>query len=60
VPTHLEIDEVTTGVLLPTGMSSTTKSVTPLNLRINPGKYEHQYQVEDLNPDGQAAVSLTN
>jgi hypothetical protein len=49
----LEIHEVTTGASLSTGTSSTTESITPLNHRINPGKCEHSYQVEDLNPGGQ-------
>jgi hypothetical protein len=44
VPTHLEIDEVTIGVSLSTRTSPTTESTTPLNLGINPIKYEHPCQ----------------
>jgi hypothetical protein len=53
VPTDLEIYEVTTGASLSTGTSPTTESIAPLNPGINPGKYEHPCQVEDLNPGGQ-------
>jgi hypothetical protein len=49
----LEIHEVTTGTSLSTGTSSTIESIAPLNPRINLGKYEHTYQVKDLNPGGQ-------
>jgi hypothetical protein len=35
------------------GTSPTIESIMPLNLKINPGKYEHPCQVEDLNLDGQ-------
>jgi hypothetical protein len=49
-PVDLEIHEVTTGASLLTGTSPTTKSIAPLNPRINPGKYEHPCQVEDLKP----------
>ena len=52
-PADLEIHKVTTGALLSTGTSLTTERITPLNPRINPGKYEHPCQVEDLNPGGQ-------
>ena len=48
-PADLEIHEVTIGVSLLMGMSPTTESIAP----INPGKYEHPCQVEDLNPGGQ-------
>jgi hypothetical protein len=34
-------------------MSPTTESITPLYPEINPGKYEHPYKIEDLNPGGQ-------
>jgi hypothetical protein len=45
-------------------MRFTTKSIAPLNLKklalLNPkiilGKYEHPYQVEDLDPDGQVPL----
>ena len=47
-PADLETHEVTTDTLL-TGTLLTTESITPLNPRINLGKYEHPYQVEDLN-----------
>ena len=40
-PINLEIDEVTTDVLLSTGTSPTTESIAPLNPEINPGKYEN-------------------
>jgi len=33
-------------------MSPITKGITPLDLKINPKKYEHSYQVKDLNLDG--------
>jgi hypothetical protein len=46
VPADIEINEVTTGASLSTGMSSITESITPLNPRIYPGKYEHLCQVE--------------
>jgi len=36
-------------VSLLTGTLSTTESITPLNPKINLGKYEHPYQVGDLN-----------
>jgi hypothetical protein len=35
------------------GMSPTTEIIAPLNPRINWEKYEHSYQVEDLNLGGQ-------
>jgi hypothetical protein len=38
---HLEIDEVTACASLSTGMYHTTESTTPLNLEINPGKYDY-------------------
>jgi len=44
--------EHTTGVSLSTGTSPTTESIVPLNSKINPEKYEHMYQVDDLNPGG--------
>jgi hypothetical protein len=47
----LEVHEVT-GASLSTGMSPTIESITPLNLGINPEKYEHLCQVEDLNLGG--------
>jgi hypothetical protein len=53
VPAHFEIDEITTGTSLSTGMSPTIESTSPLNLEINPEKCEHPYQVEDLNSGGQ-------
>jgi hypothetical protein len=49
-PADLEIHEVTICASLSTGTSPTTKSIAPLNPEINPGKYEHMCQVEDLNP----------
>jgi hypothetical protein len=49
VPTHLKIDEVITGASLSTRTSTTTESITLLNPGINLEKYEHPYQVEDLN-----------
>ena len=51
-PADLEIHEVTMDVSLSTETSLTTESIAPLNLGINPGKYEHPYQVEDLNLGG--------
>jgi hypothetical protein len=59
-PTNLEIDKVTTGVSLPTDMSSTTESVAPLNHGINPKKYENLCQVEDLNLGGQVPPQESN
>jgi hypothetical protein len=50
-PTNLEIHEVTIGVSLSTETSPATEFVAPLNPEINSEKYEHMYQVEDLNPD---------
>jgi hypothetical protein len=47
------IHEITTGVSLLMGTSSTIESIAPVNPRINLEKYEHLCQVEDLNPDGQ-------
>jgi len=47
-----EIDEVTTGASLSTGMSPTTERIASLNPGINPGKYEYPCQVGDLNPGG--------
>jgi hypothetical protein len=52
-PADHEIHEVTSGASMSTGMSPTTKSITPFNPGINLGKCEHLYQVEDLNPSGQ-------
>ena len=51
VPADLKIDEVTAGASLSTGTSPTTENTTPLNSGINPEKYEHQCQVDDLNLD---------
>ena len=50
MPTHLEIDEVTTGVSLSTETSPTIESTTPLNPKINAEKYKHLCQVEEFNP----------
>jgi hypothetical protein len=47
-PTNLEIHEVTIGVSLSTETSPATEFVASLNPS---EKYEHMYQVEDLNPD---------
>jgi hypothetical protein len=49
----LKIHEVTTDASLSMRTSPTTESIAPLNPKINPEKYEHPCQVEDLNPDGQ-------
>ena len=38
------------GASLSTGTSPTTEKIVPLNSGINPEKYEHPYQVKDLNP----------
>jgi hypothetical protein len=46
----LEIHEVSTGVSLSTKTSPTTESIAPLNPKINLEKYEHSYQVKNLNP----------
>jgi hypothetical protein len=53
VPAHLEIDEVTVRTSLSTGTSPTTETTTSLNPGINTEKYEHRYQIEDLNVGGQ-------
>ena len=45
----LKIHEVTISVSLSAGTSRTTESIAPLNPEINLKKYEHTYQVEDLN-----------
>jgi hypothetical protein len=55
----LEIHEVTTGASLSTEISPTTKSIAPLKFGINPGKYEHPCQVENLNPGGQIPPQKT-
>jgi len=47
-PTYFEIHKVTIGASLLTGTSPATESITP----INPEKYEHPCQVEDLNSGG--------
>jgi hypothetical protein len=52
-PTDLEIHKVTTGASLSTGTSPTTETIKPINLGINSEKYEHPYQIENLNPDRQ-------
>jgi len=57
--TNLEIHEVTTGALLSTETSPTTESIALLKPEINPGKYEHLCQVEDLNLDGQVPPQET-
>jgi hypothetical protein len=59
VPANLEIYKVTTGALLLTGTSPTTKSIAPINPRINREKYEHPCQVEDLNLGGQISPQGT-
>ena len=51
-PADLEIHEVTMDASLSTETSLTTESIAPLNLGINPGKYEHSCQVENLNLGG--------
>jgi hypothetical protein len=48
-----EIHEVTTDASLLTRKSPTTQSTTPIDPGINPKKYKHTYQVEDLNSSGQ-------
>jgi hypothetical protein len=53
VLTHLEIDKVTAGALLSTGTSPIIERTTSLNSGTNQEKYEHPYQVDDLNPGGQ-------
>ena len=58
-PADLEIHEVTISVSLSMGTSPTTKSIAPLNHRINLGKYEHPCQVENLNPDRQVTPQGT-
>ena len=58
-PADLEIHEVTTGALLSTEMSPTTETIALLKPRINPGKYKHPCQVEDLNLDGQVPPQET-
>jgi hypothetical protein len=60
IPTHLEIDEITTNGSLSTGTSSTTENTTLLNPRINPKKYEHLCQVDDLNPGTQVLAREPN
>jgi hypothetical protein len=40
-------------------MSPTTESIALLNPGINPEKYEHPSQVEDLNLDGQVSSQET-
>ena len=51
--TDHEIHEVITDVSLSTETSPTTESIALLKPEINPGKYEHLCQVEDLNLGGQ-------
>jgi len=58
-PVDHEIHEVTTGASLSTGRSPATESIAPLNSEINLGKYEHLYQVKDLNPDKQVPSQVT-
>ena len=41
------------------GMSPTAKRITLLNSEINPRKYEHSYQVKELNLDGQVSPQQT-
>jgi hypothetical protein len=50
---NFEIVEVTTGTSLSMGTSPTTERIASLNPGINPEKYTHSCQVENLNPDGQ-------
>jgi hypothetical protein len=50
-PADLEIHEVTTGTSL-SGTSPTTENIASLNSGINPEKWEHPCQVEDLNLGG--------
>jgi hypothetical protein len=50
---HLEIDEVATGASPSMERSCTTKSTMSLNPEINPEKYEHPCQIENLNLGGQ-------
>jgi hypothetical protein len=40
--------------------SPTTERRAPLNPEINPKKYKHPYQVEDLNPVGQVSPQESN
>jgi len=47
-PAHLEINEIITGVSLSTGTSFTTKRIALLN----PEKYEHPCQIENVDSDG--------
>jgi hypothetical protein len=49
----LEIHEVSTGASLSTETSPTTESIVPLNPEINPEKYDHPCQVENINLGGQ-------
>ena len=58
-PADHEIHKVTTGASLSRWTSPTTESITPLNSGINPEKYEHPCQVDDLNPDGQVSPQET-
>jgi hypothetical protein len=55
----LEIHEVTTDASLSTGTSPTTKNIALLNPEINPGKYDHPCQVENLKPGGQVSPQGT-
>ena len=52
VPTHLEIDKVTTGASLSTGTSPTTESTTPLNPKINQKNTSTHVKAKDLNLSG--------
>jgi hypothetical protein len=48
-PVNFEIHEVNIGVSLLTGTSAPLK-IAPLNSKINQEKYEHPYQVKNLDP----------
>jgi hypothetical protein len=48
-----EIHEVSIGASLSTETSPITESIVPLNLEINPEKYEYPCQVENINLGGQ-------
>jgi hypothetical protein len=56
---YLEIDEITTSASPSMVTSPTTESTTSLNPKINSGKYEHSYQIEDLNIGGQVSSQET-
>jgi hypothetical protein len=53
-----KIHKVTVCASLSRRASSTSESIMPINLGINPEKYEHPCQVEDLNLGEQ--VTLPN